>query len=154
MYIIVAEIEIVKINSTLVLNGMNASSGDDLKGFRCCLLRCLVVSKSQLRECGDLWSQRIQKTVGLPLSAPLSTYTDTSLQIQNSSVSLILQISFMLQLTWLRGILRILRATVRTLNVFSTYSCNTNKDVYYCKSVSGCVSFFFFYLFWISIIEI
>lgn len=33
-------------------------SGDHLNGCRCCLLRCLVVSKSQVQECGDLWSQR------------------------------------------------------------------------------------------------
>lgn len=35
-------------------------SGDDVNGFRCCLLRCLVVSRSRVLECGDLWPQRFR----------------------------------------------------------------------------------------------
>lgn len=86
-----------------------------------------------VETCGPGHSVCRQKTVGMLLLVPLSIYTYTSLQFQNSFVLLILQ--NICGSYSPRGILELLQVTVWTLNVFMTYSYNTNKDVYYCRDV-------------------
>lgn len=77
-------------------------SGDHLNGFRCCLLRCLAVSKSQVQECGDLWSSRfsplIKDSWDAIISATINIYVYQSAVSKPSFVSLIPRISFMLQI--------------------------------------------------------
>lgn len=77
-------------------------SGDHLNSLRRCLLRCLVVSKSQVQECGDLWSQRFSPLTkdswDAIISATIHIYLYQSAISKPSFVSLIPKISFMLQI--------------------------------------------------------
>lgn len=76
----------------------------DVNGCSRRLLRCLVVSRSQVQECGDLWSPQFsphdKKTVGMLLLVPPSIYTYTRLWFPKNLplFSLIPEISFMLRI--------------------------------------------------------
>lgn len=90
--------------------------GDHLNGVRCCLLRCLV-SKDQVQECGDLWSKRFSPLTkdswDAIISGTIHIYLYQSVISRPSFVSLILKISFMLQIIKPHlGILGLLQATV------------------------------------------
>lgn len=91
-----------------VLHRNAVLSGVHWSGFRCCLLWCLSVSRSQVRECRALQSRHFpsadKKTVGDSMtSATVHIYAQ---RLKTLCIVSIFQMSFMLQVTGLLGILQ------------------------------------------------